>query len=58
MQMQKNISVNSIFTGKDRFKVRVNPNVDCAFVVALIVVLEEIVSDQTRRRISNNKRKH
>ncbi|XP_009796279.1 protein LURP-one-related 10-like [Nicotiana sylvestris] len=43
-QMNKNYTAGSIFLGRDKFMVKVNPNVDYAFIVSLIVILEEIVS--------------
>ncbi|KAH6786998.1 hypothetical protein C2S52_006550 [Perilla frutescens var. hirtella] len=55
-QMHKNCSMNSLFTGNDRFMVTVNPNVDCAFIVALIIILDEIVL-QAKRKGSSNKQK-
>ncbi|KAK6118220.1 hypothetical protein DH2020_048006 [Rehmannia glutinosa] len=45
-QMHRNYSVTSILIGKDSFAVTVYPNVDYAFVVALIVLLEEINEDR------------
>ena len=54
-QVDKNLSVDSLITGGDRFKVKVYPNVDCAFIVALIVILDEITSQA--KRSSNNKEK-
>ncbi|XP_017246498.1 protein LURP-one-related 10 [Daucus carota subsp. sativus] len=41
-QMHKKHSVSSIVLGKDKFAVTVYPHVDYAFIVALIVILEEI----------------
>ncbi|KAL1819061.1 hypothetical protein ACET3Z_013930 [Daucus carota] len=41
-QMHKRHSVSSIVLGKDKFAVTVYPHVDYAFIVALIVILEEI----------------
>ncbi|XP_059306905.1 protein LURP-one-related 10-like [Lycium ferocissimum] len=43
-QMNKNNTAGSIFLGRDKFMVRVNPSVDHAFIVSLIVILEEITS--------------
>lgn len=40
--MHRKLSVNSIVLGKDNFAVIVYPHVDYAFIVALIVILEEI----------------
>ncbi|OIT07933.1 hypothetical protein A4A49_10464 [Nicotiana attenuata] len=42
-KMNKNYTAGSIFLGRDKFMVKVNPNVDYAFIVSLIVILEEIV---------------
>ncbi|CAI9759781.1 unnamed protein product [Fraxinus pennsylvanica] len=46
-QMDKKLTAGSIFLGKDKFMVRVSPNIDYAMVVSLIIILEEIA---TRRR--------
>ena len=46
MQMHKKHSVQSIVLGKDKFTATVYPNVDYAFIVALVVVLEEINEDR------------
>ncbi|KAG6433721.1 hypothetical protein SASPL_105336 [Salvia splendens] len=54
-QVEKNLSVGSLISGGDRFKVKVYPNVDCAFIVTLIVVLDEIISQA--KRSSNNKKR-
>ncbi|KAH6769330.1 LURP-one-like protein [Perilla frutescens var. frutescens] len=43
-QMHKKTSAASIFLGKDKFMVTVYPNIDHAFIVALIVILDEINS--------------
>ncbi|MCD9641797.1 hypothetical protein HAX54_028241 [Datura stramonium] len=43
-QMNKKYTAGSIFLGRDKFMVNVNPNVDHAFIVSLIVILEEISS--------------
>ncbi|KAK2973897.1 hypothetical protein RJ640_025606 [Escallonia rubra] len=43
-QMHKKHSAKSVLLGKDKFMVTVNPNVDYAFVVALIVLLDYISS--------------
>ncbi|XP_050213912.1 protein LURP-one-related 15-like [Mercurialis annua] len=42
-EMHKKPSAKSILLGKTNFMVTVNPNVDHVFVVALIVVLDEIL---------------
>ncbi|XP_076922194.1 protein LURP-one-related 10-like [Bidens hawaiensis] len=41
-QMHKKHTLNSIVLGKDTFAVTVFPNVDYAFIVALVVILHEI----------------
>ncbi|CAI9301620.1 unnamed protein product [Lactuca saligna] len=41
-QMHKKHTVQSIALGKDTFSVTVYPNVDYAFIVALVVILHEI----------------
>ncbi|GAY32177.1 hypothetical protein CUMW_000980 [Citrus unshiu] len=41
-QMHKKHTVQSILIGKDNFAVTVYPNIDYAFIVALIVILDEI----------------
>lgn len=40
--MHKKHTLNSIVLGKDTFAVTVFPNVDYAFIVALVVILYEI----------------
>ncbi|KAB1209002.1 Protein LURP-one-related 15 [Morella rubra] len=40
-KMQKKQTAQSFFFGKDNFMVTVSPNVDYAFIVALIVILDE-----------------
>ncbi|XP_052299128.1 protein LURP-one-related 10 isoform X2 [Citrus sinensis] len=44
-QMQKRITAGSVMLDKDRYTVTVYPNIDYAFVVALIVILDEINND-------------
>ncbi|KAE9447557.1 hypothetical protein C3L33_20540, partial [Rhododendron williamsianum] len=44
--MHRKHSVQSIVLGKDTFSVTVYPHVDYAFIVALVVVLEEINEDR------------
>ncbi|GMI89108.1 hypothetical protein like AT5G01750 [Hibiscus trionum] len=44
-QMHKKHSVESVLLGKDKFMVTVYPNVDYAFVVALIAILDGINND-------------
>jgi hypothetical protein len=46
MQMHKKHNLESIVLGKDTFSVTVYPNVDYAFIVALVVILEEINEDR------------
>lgn len=46
-QMHKKHSVQSIVLGKDTFSVTVYPHVDHAFIVALIVILNEINLDRS-----------
>ncbi|KAK8548169.1 hypothetical protein V6N12_061087 [Hibiscus sabdariffa] len=43
-QMHKKHTVESILIGKDKFMVTVYPNIDYAFIVALIVILDGINS--------------
>ncbi|KAK9167996.1 hypothetical protein Syun_000136 [Stephania yunnanensis] len=45
-QMHKKHTVQSIALGKDNFSVTVYPNVDHAFIVSLIVILNEINEDR------------
>ncbi|KAK1437164.1 hypothetical protein QVD17_02950 [Tagetes erecta] len=45
-QMHKKHTVQSIALGKDTFSVTVYPNVDYAFIVALVVILQEINEDK------------
>lgn len=40
--MHKKMSAQSVLLGKDNFMVTVYPNIDYAFIVALIVILDEI----------------
>nr|AFK40426.1 unknown [Lotus japonicus] len=46
-QMHKKHTVQSILIGKDNFTVTVYPNIDYAFIVALIVILDEINEDES-----------
>lgn len=46
-QMHRKHSVSSIVLGKDKFAVTVYPHVDYAFIVALVVILEEINEDRS-----------
>lgn len=46
-QMHKKETVGSYFLNKDRFAVTVYPNIDYAFIVALIVILDDINGDNT-----------
>ncbi|AES79757.1 putative tubby-like domain-containing protein [Medicago truncatula] len=45
-QMHKKHTVQSLLIGKDHFMVTIYPNVDYAFIVALIVILNEINADE------------
>lgn len=45
-QMHRKHSATSILLGKDDFMVTVNPNVDYAFIAALVVILEEINTER------------
>lgn len=40
--MHKKHTVQSILIGKDNFAVTIYPNIDHAFIIALIVILDEI----------------
>lgn len=42
LQMQKETSVQSVLPAKDKIVVTVYPNIDLAFIVALIVIFDEI----------------
>lgn len=44
--MHKKHTVQSVLLGKDKFTVTVYPNMDYAFIVALIVILDEINKGQ------------
>jgi uncharacterized protein YxjI len=44
LQMEKNDTVRSYLIGKDHFNVTINPNIDHAFIVALVVILDAISS--------------
>ncbi|KAL0338107.1 UNVERIFIED_CONTAM: protein LURP-one-related 15 [Sesamum angustifolium] len=46
-KMHRKHSAQSILLGKDTFGVTVYPNVDYAFIVALVVILEEINEDRS-----------
>lgn len=43
--MRRKHGLQSIVLGKDMFSVTIYPNVDQAFVVSLVVILDEIHSD-------------
>nr|ACU16131.1 unknown [Glycine max] len=47
-QMHKKHTVQSIALGKDNFIVTVYPNIDYAFIVALILILDEINQDKKK----------
>ncbi|XP_019162094.1 PREDICTED: protein LURP-one-related 10-like isoform X2 [Ipomoea nil] len=53
-QMQKKVTAGSLFLGKDNFTVTLHPNVDQAFIVALIVILQEIVDSRRRNHTSHH----
>ncbi|KAI3474261.1 hypothetical protein Pfo_029049 [Paulownia fortunei] len=53
-QMHKKFSVQSILIGKDKFMVTVYPNIDYAFIVALIIILDEINSQNDGISIPHN----
>ncbi|PIN01901.1 hypothetical protein CDL12_25586 [Handroanthus impetiginosus] len=53
-QMHKKFSAQSILLGKDKFMVAVYPNIDYAFIVALIVILDEINSSKNQTSHMNN----
>ena len=40
--MCKKTTVRSVLVGKDNYSVTVHPNVDYAFIVALIVILDDM----------------
>ncbi|PIA39962.1 hypothetical protein AQUCO_02600423v1 [Aquilegia coerulea] len=46
-QMHKKYNIQSVLFGKDSFGVTVYPNIDYAFIVALIVILYEINMDRS-----------
>ncbi|XP_042514415.1 protein LURP-one-related 15-like [Macadamia integrifolia] len=48
VQMHKKLSVQSELFGKDNYIVTVHPNVDYAFIVALIIVLNAIIGTTAR----------
>ncbi|XP_045799099.1 protein LURP-one-related 10-like [Trifolium pratense] len=45
-KMHKKHTIKSLLIGKDHFAVTVYPNVDYAFIVSLIVILDEINDDE------------
>jgi uncharacterized protein YxjI len=45
LQMEKKDTVRSLLIGKDHFNVTINPNIDHAFIVALVVILDAIWSN-------------
>jgi len=49
LQMHKKHTVQSILIGKDHFMVTIYPNIDYAFIVALVVILDEINDDAAGR---------
>lgn len=48
--MHKKDIVQSVEYGKDNLMVRVYPNVDYAFIVAVIMILDEINQDKIRQQ--------
>lgn len=40
--MNKKQNIQSVLLGKDNFSITVYPNIDYAFIVALIVILDDI----------------
>lgn len=50
-QMHKKTTVGSVLLNKDRFTVTVYPNIDYAFIVALIVILDDINGDDDTSEI-------
>ncbi|KAK9126781.1 hypothetical protein Scep_015627 [Stephania cephalantha] len=46
-QMHKKVTASTVLLGKDTFMVSVCPNVDYAFVVALVVILDAINQDSS-----------
>jgi len=48
--MHKNETVQSAAFRKDDLTVRVYPNVDYAFIVAVMLILDEINQDKTRQQ--------
>lgn len=47
LQIHKRVTVGSYVLNKDRFTVTVYPNIDYAFIVARIVILDDINGDNT-----------
>jgi uncharacterized protein YxjI len=45
LQMHKKETAKSVLIGKDNFSVTIYPNVDYAFIVALVVILDGINND-------------
>ncbi|XP_059428711.1 protein LURP-one-related 15-like [Corylus avellana] len=43
-KMYKKTTIKSVLTGKDNFNVMIDPNIDYAFIVALIVILDGVKS--------------
>jgi len=43
-------TVQSVAFGKDNLTVRVYPNIDHAFIVAVMLILDEINQDKTRQQ--------
>ncbi|KAG5584988.1 hypothetical protein H5410_045422 [Solanum commersonii] len=50
-QMDTKYRAGCVFLGRDKYLVKVNPDVDHAFIVSLIVILEEMASSRKRRTL-------
>ncbi|CAH9146852.1 unnamed protein product [Cuscuta epithymum] len=50
-QMHRSQSFFSAYLGKDNFTMSIRPNVDYAFIVSLVVILEEINSERKRQEL-------
>lgn len=46
MQMSRKYTVTNIVLGRDTFGVTVYPNIDYAFIVSLVIILDEINKDR------------
>ncbi|OMO50979.1 hypothetical protein CCACVL1_30093 [Corchorus capsularis] len=52
-QKHKKHTVQSVLAGKDKFMVTVNPNIDYAFIVALIVILDGLYTAALQEVLEN-----